>query len=69
MVTYTADATEAAFGGFQRKVECPADKELDRLVRASFQQFALHLNQRWADSLSTDFQFCRKLHWVMTQMT
>jgi hypothetical protein len=39
-----ADATEAAFGWFQqRQVECPADKELERLVRSSFQQFELHL--------------------------
>lgn len=50
-----ADATEAVFGWFQqRKVECPADKELDSLVRSSFQQFELHLYQRCADSLSTD---------------
>jgi len=50
-----ADATEAAFGWFQqRQVECPADKELERLVRSSFQQFELHLYQRCADSLSTD---------------
>lgn len=47
--------TEAAFGWFQqRQVECPADKELERLVRSSFQQFELHLYQRCADSLSTD---------------
>ncbi|MES3628488.1 DUF4158 domain-containing protein [Citrobacter freundii] len=50
-----ADATEAAFGWFQQRlVECPADKELERLVRSSFQQFELHLYQRCADSLSTD---------------
>ncbi|WP_368939515.1 hypothetical protein [Proteus mirabilis] len=35
-------------------MECPADKELDRLVRSSFQQFELHLYQRCADSLPTD---------------
>lgn len=35
-------------------MECPADRELDRLVRSSFQQFELHLYQRCADSLSTD---------------
>lgn len=50
-----ADATEAAFSWFQqRQVECPADKELERLVRSSFQQFELHLYQCCADSLSTD---------------
>lgn len=35
-------------------MECPADRELDRLVCSSFQQFELHLYQRCADSLSTD---------------
>lgn len=50
-----ADATEAAFSWFQqRQAECPADKELERLVRSSFQQFELHLYQRCADNLSTE---------------
>lgn len=38
-----ADATESALVWFQqRKVEYPANKELERLVRSSFQQFELY---------------------------
>ncbi|WP_205080603.1 DUF4158 domain-containing protein [Photorhabdus luminescens] len=44
-----ADATESAFEWFQKhQVECPAGKELDRLVRSAYQQFELKLYEHFA---------------------
>lgn len=46
------DATESAFKWFQKhQVECPAGKELDRLVRSAYQQFELNLYEHFANCL------------------
>ena len=47
------DATESAFEWFQKhQVECPAGKELGRLVRSAYQQFELNLYEHFASCLS-----------------
>lgn len=49
------DATESAFEWFQNnQVECPADKELERLVRSAYQQFELNLYEHFASCLSPE---------------
>lgn len=49
------DAIESAFEWFQKhKVECPAGKELDRLVRSAYQQFELNLYEHFANCLSVE---------------
>ena len=46
------DAIESAFEWFQKhQVECPAGKELERLVRSAYQQFELNLYERFASCL------------------
>ena len=43
----TSEATELAFDWFRtRKIECPAEKELDKLVRSAQQQFEDELFER-----------------------
>lgn len=49
------DATESAFEWFQNnQVECPTDKELERLVRSAYQQFELNLYAHFASCLSPE---------------
>ncbi|MCE7732815.1 DUF4158 domain-containing protein [Vibrio campbellii] len=49
------DATESAFEWFQKnQIECPADKELERLVRSAYQQFELNLYEHFASCLSPE---------------
>jgi len=49
------DATESAFEWFQNnQVECPADKELERLVRSAYQQFELNLYEYFTNYLSLE---------------
>lgn len=47
------EAIESACEWFQKyRVECPAGKELDRLVRSAYQQFELNLYEHFASCLS-----------------
>lgn len=49
------DATESAFDWFQNnQVECPTDKELERLVRSAYLQFELNLYEHFASCLSPE---------------
>tara|TARA_B100000745_G_scaffold139998_1_gene91416 strand:+ start:3555 stop:5105 length:1551 start_codon:yes stop_codon:yes gene_type:complete len=49
------EAIESAFEWFQKhQVECPAGKELDRLVRSAYQQYELNLYEHFANCLSTE---------------
>ncbi len=49
------EATELALDWFQQaKVECPAEKELDRLVRSAYRQFESNFYQQIAATLSTE---------------
>lgn len=51
----TEDAIESAFEWFQKhKVKYPTDKELDRLVRSSYQQFEINLYEYFASFLSAE---------------
>ena len=48
----TSEATELAFDWFRtRKIECPAEKELGKLVRSAQQQFEDELFERISKSL------------------